>query len=246
VRRVRSPCHSATRLNNDADAGASQDPEYGKGRKPLPHCNRAEDHANTSKQLRSRLRDSMVAGSQADEFAIEHRAPQGENVNRRHRQQPQGYAGERAKTSAHSMADKKCNRDREHHEVVVGNVRRREQAAGRQRRGLEFEYGIALPRPSRPRSRAGSGCSRAHAPRSATRRIAAVPQRALPEISHFVAEFYECCADPKSPPLTFSKFGRFGSSFLRCRVARLRVRRSQKESRGSVATPAVFTTFARR
>jgi hypothetical protein len=27
----------------------------------------------------------------------------------------------------------------------------------------------------------------------------------FPEISHFDAEFYECCANRNGPPLTFSK-----------------------------------------
>jgi hypothetical protein len=49
--------HRATRLNNDADADASQDPEHGKGQKLLPHCNRADVFANTPVQIRSRLRD---------------------------------------------------------------------------------------------------------------------------------------------------------------------------------------------
>jgi hypothetical protein len=48
VCRSETPCHAATRLNNDADADGSQGLEHGKGRKPLPHCNRAEDHANTA------------------------------------------------------------------------------------------------------------------------------------------------------------------------------------------------------
>ena len=44
------PCLPTTRLNNDADVDASQDPGLGKGRKPLPHCNRVEDFASAPDQ----------------------------------------------------------------------------------------------------------------------------------------------------------------------------------------------------
>ena len=69
------------------------------------------------------------------------------------------------------MADEKCDRDREHDEIVVEYVGRREQAAGRQRRGLEFECGIALPQPGetggqhqRQRDLHGIGSLNARAP----------------------------------------------------------------------------------
>ena len=39
------------------------------------------------------------------------------------------------------------DRDRQHHEVVVEHVGRRQQAADRQCGGLEFERGIAAPQP---------------------------------------------------------------------------------------------------
>ena len=52
-----------------------------------------------------------------------------------------------AEAAAQSVARVKRDGDREHDEIVVENVGRREQAAGRQRRGLDLECGIALPQP---------------------------------------------------------------------------------------------------
>src|SRR5487761_2268474 len=38
--------------------------------------------------------------------------------------------------------------------------------------------------------------------------------QALPEMSHFAAEFYECCVDRNSRPLTFSKVRAFRAKLL--------------------------------
>jgi hypothetical protein len=59
---VRSSCRATTRLNNEAVADASQGPEHGKSRKPLPQLNRAVNFANAAEQIRSRLRDFAAAG----------------------------------------------------------------------------------------------------------------------------------------------------------------------------------------
>jgi hypothetical protein len=41
--------HGATLTNNDADAGASQDPQDGKGQKLLPQCNRVVRYSSADK-----------------------------------------------------------------------------------------------------------------------------------------------------------------------------------------------------
>ena len=51
----------------------------------------AEDLANTSEQIRSRLRDSRAP--MVDVCAVQHRAPQDESVKRQHHEQAERNAG---------------------------------------------------------------------------------------------------------------------------------------------------------
>src|SRR5215469_18974073 len=68
------PCRAITRPKNDADEGAPQGPVARKSRKPLPHCNDAEQHSSASVQFGSRLRD--VRRAEARMFAMAHGAVQ--------------------------------------------------------------------------------------------------------------------------------------------------------------------------
>jgi hypothetical protein len=57
-------------------------------------------------------------------------------------------------------------------------------------------------------------------------RSALRPDHALPDMSHFAAEFYECCANPAARFWRSRKFARQRPSFLRCSGTRFRVVRS--------------------
>jgi hypothetical protein len=89
-----------------------------------------------------------------------------------------------AEAAARSVTRGKSDRDSRPDEIAVENMGRREQAAGRQRR--------ALSRIRRSRA-AGEAVSRK------------AGSQPLPEIRHFAAKFYECCAKSNVRPLTLSE-----------------------------------------
>jgi hypothetical protein len=61
------------------------------------------------------------------------------------------------------------------------------------------------------RGKTGRGARRSHRPRGGQPPAGLYP---LPDMSHFAAEFYECCADPAARFLTFAKVGLHRTNLL--------------------------------
>ena len=119
-----------------------------------------------------------------------------------------------AETAAQAVAHEKCDANRDHDQIVVKNIGCREQAAGRQRRGLEFECGIAPPQPGetcsqhqrqRDLHRIGEGTPRAPHPRRPKMPTGFSPSRYCPARAHGCVKFMESAKACQTPPPSVAK-----------------------------------------
>jgi hypothetical protein len=179
------------RLDNDADAGVSQAPDYGKSRNVYRTAPAQNDSINTPEQLGSRLRDAYRRDAG---FVLRTDCSQAIKMN----------SLTLARKPMHAGLDGWTHRRCERHRIAVVAVRwsecRFRQCGARESVVAASQVDEDASTPEAATGLlpccASAGLHRLHRGSRRLRRPPIAVSQGLPDMSQSVAELYECCAGP--------------------------------------------------